>query len=109
MPPYSSSNITPKRSFSRNSLDHVPRKLGGLVDLGRPRRDLLARDRPDHLTNLALFVGKRIEGAHSGVKSSPAAADIDPVIIPVRILALVVAATALACAAMTLLLVAARS
>ncbi|HVC87994.1 MAG TPA: hypothetical protein VNC40_11285 [Gaiellaceae bacterium] len=43
------------------------------------------------------------------MKSSAAAADIGTVVIPVRILALVVSATGLACAAMTLLLVAARA
>ena len=35
-------------------LDHVPRELGAVVDLGRARRDALARERPDEVADLAL-------------------------------------------------------
>ena len=45
-------------------LDDVPRELAGLVDLGRARRDALARERPDELADLALLVVQRVEGAH---------------------------------------------
>src|SRR5262249_29859720 len=39
-------------------LDDVPRKLVALVDLGRPRRDPIARELPDQVTELALFRGQ---------------------------------------------------
>src|SRR5262249_20037465 len=39
-------------------LDDVPRKLVALVDLGRPRRDPIARELPDQVTELAPFLGQ---------------------------------------------------
>ena len=43
-------------------LDDVPRELVALVDLGRPRRDPLARQRADELPELALVVGQHVPG-----------------------------------------------
>ena len=42
-------------------LDDVPRELVRLVDLGRPRRDAVARELPDQLADLSLLVGQRVE------------------------------------------------
>ena len=64
MPPYSSSYMTPKRSFSRKSSTTSHGNSAALVDLGRPRRDALARERAHELADLALLVGQRVEGAH---------------------------------------------
>ena len=44
-------------------LDHVPRELGGGVDLGRARCDPLAREGANERADLALIVRKRV-GAH---------------------------------------------
>ena len=103
MPPYSSSKMHPEELVLAEELDDVPRELRRLVDLGRARRDPLARERPHELADLALLVGQRVEGAH-GFDSR---ADTRLMVIPLRILVLVIAATGVACAAMTLLLVAA--
>ncbi len=46
-------------------LDDVPRELVRRVDLGRARRDPLARERADELAQLPLLVGQRIEDAHT--------------------------------------------
>ena len=64
MPPYSSSNMIAEEVVLAEDLDDVPRELGGLVDLGRARRDPLARERAHELADLALLVGQRVEGAH---------------------------------------------
>ena len=45
-------------------LDHVPRELGGLVDLLGARRDTLARERADEVADLALLVGQRVVAGH---------------------------------------------
>ena len=45
-------------------LDDVPRKLGRLVDLGRARRDALARELADQLADLLLLFGQRL-GRHA--------------------------------------------
>ena len=45
-------------------LDDVPRKLGRLVDLGRARRDALARELADQLADLLLLLGQRL-GRHA--------------------------------------------
>ena len=46
-------------------LDHVPRELGRLVDLGRARGDALAREVAHEVANLALLVGQRV-ARHGG-------------------------------------------
>ena len=43
-------------------LDDVPRELVRLVDLGRTRRDALARERADEFADLELLVGQRLPG-----------------------------------------------
>ena len=43
-------------------LDDVPRELVRLVDLGRARRDAVARERADELADLELLVGQRLPG-----------------------------------------------
>ncbi len=43
-------------------LDDVPRELVRLVDLGRPRRDPLARERPHEVADLALLVAQLVPG-----------------------------------------------
>ena len=65
----------PEEVVLAEHLDHVPRKLGRLVDLRRPRRHPLPRDRPHQLADLALLVGEWVERAHSVVKCSAVAAD----------------------------------
>ena len=45
----------PEEPVLAEELDHVPRKLGGGVDLGRPRPDPLAGERPDELADLPLL------------------------------------------------------
>jgi hypothetical protein len=93
----------PEQVVLAKDLDDVPGELGGPVDLGGARRDLLARDRPDELADLALLVVQWVESAH-GFDSR---ADKQDVVLPLRILTLVIAATGVACAAMTLLLLSA--
>ena len=66
IPPYSSSYMIPKRSFSRKSSTTSHGNSARLVDLGGPRRDPLARERADELADLPLLVGQRIDGAHGG-------------------------------------------
>src|SRR5436190_7127535 len=60
-------------------LDDVPRELGALVDLGRPRRDPLAREVADQIADLALLVGQRLVGhaamVLTGLNQSPFSAD----------------------------------
>ncbi len=41
-------------------LDEVPGELPGLVDLGRARRDALARERANELADLALILRERV-------------------------------------------------
>jgi len=48
-------------SSIEEEVDDVPRKLGALVDLGRPRRDPLTRERADELADLALLVAQRVD------------------------------------------------
>ena len=43
-------------------LDDIPRELVRLVDLRSARRDPLARQRPDEVTDLALLVGQLVPG-----------------------------------------------
>ena len=45
-------------------LDDVPGELGRLVDLGRARRDALARELADQLADLLLLLGQRL-GRHA--------------------------------------------
>jgi hypothetical protein len=85
-------------------LDHVPRELRRLVDLRRARRNPLARQRAHELANLALLLAQGVESAHA----FDSRADKPSMVIPLRILTLVIAATGLACAAMTLILLNAR-
>ena len=59
-PPYCSSKKSPKRSFSRKSSTTSHGKLVALVDLGRPRRDPLARELADEIADLALLLGQRL-------------------------------------------------
>ena len=47
---------------SRIELDDVPRELVRLVDLGRARRDPIARDGAHELADLELLVGQRLPG-----------------------------------------------
>ena len=54
----------PEEVVLAEELHHVPRKLAARVDLGRARRNPLARERPHQPANLALLVGQRIESAH---------------------------------------------
>ena len=49
-----------RRGRSREELDDVPRKLVALVDLGRARRDPLARELAHEVADLALLVGERL-------------------------------------------------
>ena len=51
----------PEEVVLAEELDHVPRELGRLVDLGGARRDALARQRADEVADLALLVGERVE------------------------------------------------
>ena len=62
VPPYSSSKKSPKMLVLAVELDDVPRELVRLVDLGRARRDALARERADELADLELLVGQRLPG-----------------------------------------------
>ena len=61
-PPYSSSIEEPEDVVLAEELDDVPRELVRLVDLGRTRRDPLARERADELADLALLVGELVPG-----------------------------------------------
>ena len=94
----------PEEVVLAKELDDVPRELPARVDLRRPRRDPLAREHTHEIANLALLVGQRIEGAHPALQSRPAVADTGAMLVPVRIFTLVVVATGVACAAMTLIL-----
>ncbi len=47
-------------------LDDVPRELVRLVDLGRARRDPLARELADEIAQLALLVGEDVPGHQKG-------------------------------------------
>ena len=65
-------------------LDDVPRELVRLVDLGRARRDPLARERADELAELALLVGQDVPG-HAAILGrgrllvrDPETGDIEP-------------------------------
>ena len=60
MPPYSSSAKRREDPVLAEELDDVPRELGRRVDLGRPRRDPLARERAHELPDLALLVGQHV-------------------------------------------------
>ena len=51
----------PEEAVLAVELDDVPRELVRLVDLGRPRRDALARELTDQLAELSLLVGQRVE------------------------------------------------
>ena len=62
VPPYCSSKGRPKQLVLAEELDHVPRELALLVDLGRARRDALAGERAHEVADLALLVGQRIVG-----------------------------------------------
>ena len=55
-------------------LDDVPRELGRLVDLGRARRDALARERADEVADLALLAVSR--------RAAPRSLDPAPAIHP---------------------------
>src|SRR2546421_85608 len=55
----------PEELVLAEELDDVPRELGRLVDLRRPRRDPLARERAHEVADLALLVGERV-GRHGG-------------------------------------------
>ena len=64
MPPYSSSNMIPKRSFSRKS---STTSHGNSADLSISAARGAIRSRAivaNELADLALLVGQRIEGAH---------------------------------------------
>ena len=52
----------PEDAVLAEELDDVPRELVRLVDLGRARRDPLARERPHELADLELLVGQRLPG-----------------------------------------------
>src|SRR5207237_4575667 len=52
----------PEELVLAEELDDVPRELRALVDLGRPRRDPLAREGADELADLALLVAERVDG-----------------------------------------------
>ena len=52
----------PEKVVLAEELDHVPRELGLLVDLGRARGDALAGERAHEVADLALLVGQRVVG-----------------------------------------------
>jgi hypothetical protein len=66
-------------------LDDVPRELGALVDLGRPRRDALAREVADQIADLPLLVAQRLVGhaaiVVTGPQSKPFSADNEAAVI----------------------------
>jgi len=49
-------------------LDDIPGKLGAPVDLGRPRRDPLAREIADQVADLALLVGQGLVRHGSNIR-----------------------------------------
>ena len=51
-------------------LDDVPRELVRLVDLGRARRDPLARERAHELADLALLVAQDVPGHCQEIRST---------------------------------------
>ena len=64
MPPYSSSNMIPKRSFSRNT-STTSHGNSAVLSISAARGAIaLAGDRAHELADLALLVGQRVEGAH---------------------------------------------
>jgi hypothetical protein len=52
----------PEEVVLAEELDHVPRELVRLVDLGRARGDPLACERPDELADLPLLGGEDVPG-----------------------------------------------
>ena len=51
----------PEHLVLAEQLDDVPRELVRLVDLGRARRDPVARERADEVADLALLVAQHVE------------------------------------------------
>ena len=69
VPPYCSSNGQAEELVLAEELDHVPRELALLVDLGRARGDALAGERAHEVADLALLVGQRVEGRKYSAQS----------------------------------------
>ena len=57
----------PEQLVLAEELDDVPRELVRLVDLGRARRDALARERAHELADLPLLVGQDVPGHRPGL------------------------------------------
>ena len=57
----------PEDVLLAQQLADVPRVLGLLVDLGRARRDLLARDLADRLTEVEVLLGDRVDVLAEGL------------------------------------------
>ena len=62
----------PEEAVLAEELDHVPRELGGVVDLGGAWRDPLAGERADEVADLALLRGQPV--ARHAAKSRPGSA-----------------------------------
>ena len=65
----------PEDPVLAKELDDVPRELVRLVDLGRARRDPVARERADELADLELLVGQRLPGHASKSRDGALVAD----------------------------------
>ena len=61
-PPYSSGTWIASRSAAFERLVDVPRVLGRLVDLGRPRRDHVLGEVPDRLPEQLVLFGELVDG-----------------------------------------------